>query len=417
MRRMPPWAMARAAGAAAMLLALFGCASNERIVDRMLDANRVQAQATDQQLLLNIVRAASGEPLHFSRLGVIRLPVIDSAWPTLKIPFGNNTHNPYEASGSLAAPAVTVEVTPQDSQKFMQGITQPVPATVLGHYLDQGWPRRLVLGMFVESMSLREGGRVVARFDGHPANPDRLLAFWRLIDALAEAEPAIETGAGPEAPFGSGSVPASAAQALAELAIQSKLPLQLDEVVGQPERVRATLRPMRPVLKLGQPDRFWRQVQELADDRLRPAVQRLSGPMAGAARDTAAVGESVPAPGLVITLRSAESMVYRLGELAAARWRGEAIASDRLAPMLPCWTPPQCESVARHAAELALGGIVVDPPAGSALLEVRHRASVYGVPGPGSGDRTMKAISLVSQLLQLSNEGATAPTTVRLLAP
>ena len=195
--------------------ALSGCATVVDIAERHRDANLVQEQVMNQQLLLNIVRASHRQPLHFSRIPYIKLPLISSAPWDLSIPFGVvGAYGRNSAKSSVGGALITVEVSPQDSQEFIQGITTPVKLTQMDFYFQQGWPKQLVLYLTVEELRTIEktvtcetfkpdGGSVeicdptkpqksteavVHRFRNNPGNKSELEEFAKAIDTITKCE-------------------------------------------------------------------------------------------------------------------------------------------------------------------------------------------------------------------------------------
>lgn len=196
--------------------ALTGCATVVDIAERHGDANLVQERVMNQQLLLNIVRASHRQPLHFSRIPYIKLPLISSAPWELNFPFGVvGAYGRNSAKSTVGGALITVEVAPQDSQEFMQGITTPVGLNLMNLYFQQGWPKQLVLYLFVEELrvvqtvetcdALKQAddskkpvcdpnkkperlSSVIERIRNNPGKDGELADFAKAIDTITKCE-------------------------------------------------------------------------------------------------------------------------------------------------------------------------------------------------------------------------------------
>lgn len=195
-------------------VALTGCASVVDIAERHVDANLVQERVMNQQLLLNVVRASHRQPLHFSRIPYIKLPLVTSAPWELTFPFGVvGAYGRNSAKSSVGGALITVELVPQDSQEFIQGITTPVRLSLMDFFLQQGWPKQLVLYLFVEEMRAltttvtctaviqdgkptdecnkdiaKETKEQLRRIRNNPGDVKQLGEFAKAVDAMTECE-------------------------------------------------------------------------------------------------------------------------------------------------------------------------------------------------------------------------------------
>src|SRR5262249_35603302 len=123
-------------------------------IDPKVDSyNRAVENAQNASLLLNIVRAAKWRPMYLTDVSKVTGQIRRDLTAALSVPFGKvNRGTGANYSGSArAAYAVnpTFEINVLDTQDFMKGFLQPVTPTLLAYFWEQGWPRELLLHLFV----------------------------------------------------------------------------------------------------------------------------------------------------------------------------------------------------------------------------------------------------------------------------
>jgi hypothetical protein len=171
--------------AALLSTSLFaGCATHERMADTAVNAHMAQGRATDQMLLLNIVRASLLHPLHFSRIDTMSMTV-GSEMPSIDLGLGFGPGADNRARGIKLAGGgapTTMDVAPLDSKEFMQGLATPLSADWMAYFFEQGWPKRAVLKLFIE------------RIDGLPSgvSAEQQISIWSACSGL---EVTVEPGA------------------------------------------------------------------------------------------------------------------------------------------------------------------------------------------------------------------------------
>ena len=152
----------RAVITSATIAALLGLGACSGTVDQF--SNRAQAyndQADtikEQQLLLNILRAAYREPMEFSDFTQVTGQSSLSGTLGFSLPI---TSFPANAMRSyLTTPSATVSGTQSftvanlDTQEFYEGLLSPVPLTTLDYYMESDYPKALVLTLFVDKIEL-----------------------------------------------------------------------------------------------------------------------------------------------------------------------------------------------------------------------------------------------------------------------
>lgn len=149
---------------AVITTALAGCSSLQATAGSArraaVDYNRAFADARNEILLLNILRAEAHEPLQFSTVSSVTGEMHPRA--TFSTAFENIIFGGAEAinpSIELGALNPAVTIVPLDSKEFRQGMARPVSLELINHLLGQGFSRRAVLDLAI-------GGVVCPSSDG-----------------------------------------------------------------------------------------------------------------------------------------------------------------------------------------------------------------------------------------------------------
>jgi hypothetical protein len=136
---------------------LSGCAVVDQYAGRAVGFNLEAEQATQQALLLNIVRASHRKPMQFTGLQSITGTASASMSGGLStIPIG--PHSTAAKIGTLTGsvsggPNFIVPVL--DTQEFYQGILSPIPGQILDLYFNSNYSRELILDLFIEKVVMR----------------------------------------------------------------------------------------------------------------------------------------------------------------------------------------------------------------------------------------------------------------------
>ena len=144
------------------LLMLAGCQSAV-MSDQTIAYNEAVADSTNQFFLLNVLRARDRFPLYYTRS--TGNSASGSAGGAISTDIENWHFLP--TIGATAGGGNAVSLANLDDQKFMRGVLTPVPLSTLGFYVDQGWPKEVVMQMFINSMEIDRDlvGEMAARFD------------------------------------------------------------------------------------------------------------------------------------------------------------------------------------------------------------------------------------------------------------
>lgn len=132
-----------------------GCYGGGMIERDALAYNQALSSFWNQQLFLNIVRASERAPMYFTAVTTVQqgYTVNSSFEPKL---FLENFRDKAEAllkMGVSGGPTMVMGTL--DSDKFMKGFLHPVDLDVFKLYLDLGWPKEMLLLLFVRTLELK----------------------------------------------------------------------------------------------------------------------------------------------------------------------------------------------------------------------------------------------------------------------
>ncbi len=150
-----------------------GCAFRPQVAGMAVEYNEFVAEATNRQTVVNILRARSREPLHFTSfskvLGTAR--VEGTAGLDLAVNGNGGERLPQSGGGAFATSRRTMgatnwtpklgvrinsgtdfEIGINATDDFWKGITTPVAPATIVHLLRQGWERDLISYLFVQKI-------------------------------------------------------------------------------------------------------------------------------------------------------------------------------------------------------------------------------------------------------------------------
>lgn len=158
-----------ALAACVLATAIEGCAVIDRADPRHDTINRAAANARNESILLNIVRASHDVPLNFvafSRVsgsqsaqanvglpafGVGPVPLVSSVQK--QIVFGSSVFNANTNVNN------SFDIGILESKEFYSGLLTPVDLATLNYFVRQGYSRQLLFWLFVESIRETVNGR------------------------------------------------------------------------------------------------------------------------------------------------------------------------------------------------------------------------------------------------------------------
>ena len=160
---------------ALLLLALLlpGCSLSGAIGSHSVDYNHSVEVAADTLLVVNILRARDGAPLHFTTIGAIHGAFTVSAGIGYDLTAVNNGVQP----AGLVASNPSFDIGPLDRQEFARGLLRPIDPALFRLLSDHGLPDPLLLHLLVARFDEGPGGRSIPN---EPGNPD----FAAAVEAL-----------------------------------------------------------------------------------------------------------------------------------------------------------------------------------------------------------------------------------------
>ncbi|TDH59679.1 hypothetical protein E2C06_26000 [Dankookia rubra] len=151
---------------ALLLLALLlpGCSLSGVIGTHSVDYNHSVEQAADTLLVVNILRARDGAPLHFTTIGAIHGAFTVSAGIGYDLTAVNNGVQP----AGLVASNPSFDIGPLDRQEFARGLLRPIDPALFRLLSDHGLPDPLLLHLLVSRFDEGPGGRTIPNVPGSP---------------------------------------------------------------------------------------------------------------------------------------------------------------------------------------------------------------------------------------------------------
>jgi hypothetical protein len=170
-------------------LTLCGCSGSKVIDLYTADYRDTTATSGDSQLLLNILRAKDGLPIHFYDLSIIHGSLQSTAGAIGTIPFP--LQNPLTAPA--IAPALAVQSSPtfdlgtSDTQDFTRGILSQLDPLVVKALFDEGVDPRIMMLLFFSEYRFPSGKILLNTMACDPSwpgkHPDRG-CYYQIYDYL-----------------------------------------------------------------------------------------------------------------------------------------------------------------------------------------------------------------------------------------
>ena len=120
--------------------------------------NKAVERTHNENLILNMVRAAYNRPMHFSTVSVVRgngqaTPVLSAFMPFNKL-------TALARSGATLTPTFTVtsgfnfDMASLDTSEFLVGLLTQISPEVIDYYVSNGIPREVLFNLFIESIEI-----------------------------------------------------------------------------------------------------------------------------------------------------------------------------------------------------------------------------------------------------------------------
>jgi len=191
-------------------LALTGCAAVDYFAPRAVTYNQQAENIKESVLMLNVMRAAYREPLQFTDFTQVTGQTSLSGTAAFTLPF--NPSPPTFAHADTASPSATLSgnqaftVANLDTQEFYEGILSPIPITSIDYYLEQGFPKALLLTLVIGRIDIGLNNNTPVAFYNNYYS-DHYETFEQTVGALADLGLSSEvvktiTNVGPPIPAG-----------------------------------------------------------------------------------------------------------------------------------------------------------------------------------------------------------------------
>lgn len=178
--------LGRAAGSAALLLALAGCVLTDEFRGRALEYNDQAADAKRSVILANVLRSAYAMPLQFTDISTVTGQAGAQGGIGASVPFSlrgvPNLLGSVTPSAGISGNS-TFGVTNLNTQEFYNGLQTPVSKQLIALYLRSGFPAQILLPLVVSEIEVVNGGRR-ARLLNDPTNPAGFRNFNSALQVL-----------------------------------------------------------------------------------------------------------------------------------------------------------------------------------------------------------------------------------------
>ena len=398
----------RGLAACALALGLGGCSFGPEIATHAVAYNKAVETAENEMFLLNIVRAAKYYPMHFTRITEFTGALEGSGQVGAKPPLGSDAPDIFGLDlqlGGRSKPTFGVRVL--DDEKFMKGIQTPIAPAMFRFYLDQGWRMQVLLYALAEKVLIEftpasNAGTEKAKpitlceIRNQPGDAKTMAQFEKLVALLSDKTVKFESASGKEY-YG----PMLRGQDIHDIAAFAEL-----HKAGFKTEQNSSyeFRLLRPTTTSA----FRLPKTQLTQDFARSVAQRDGLGAACDAATKARLFREVPEDqfradieksklaeiSATITLRSAQGLIFYLGELAR--------------PQLWHDAPPISTTIDHKQQELF---VIEKGPAEGTAISVEHGGTVYAIPEGVAGGRSLQMIALARQLFSLNLSAEATPTT------
>lgn len=145
----------RLLASAGIALAVCACSFEPALTAKFVDYNRAFEDSSNSILLLNVLRAKDRKPLYFSTVSQLNPTIGATGELQLNIPLspasytslGVNTRGSVNTSN-------TATVATEHTHEFMRGFLQPLSIELFDYFWQQGWPRDVLLHLFVYKIEI-----------------------------------------------------------------------------------------------------------------------------------------------------------------------------------------------------------------------------------------------------------------------
>ena len=147
----------------ALAFVLGGCQSMEDFSDWSAGYDKAVEASQNENMLINMVRAAYNRPLHFTAISVVRGN--GQASPSLSLTGQFPLANFFKGGGLGVGPSLAVsggfnfDMASLDNAEFMGGLVTPIAPSTVNSYVNQGIPRELLFNLLIQKVTISDGTR------------------------------------------------------------------------------------------------------------------------------------------------------------------------------------------------------------------------------------------------------------------
>jgi hypothetical protein len=165
--------------ATAASLSLGGCSGDVDFSDWVATYNKAVDKTQNQNMLLNMVRAAYNQPLEFTTVSVVRGngSYTGSLSLTGTFPFVNFLAWARSGATLSTTPGISAtggfnfDVASLDNAEFVQGLLTPITTSAINFYVSQGIPRELIFHLMIDRIEISDSNHTDV-YVNDPNSPD-----------------------------------------------------------------------------------------------------------------------------------------------------------------------------------------------------------------------------------------------------
>lgn len=149
-------------------LALGGCSQSVSISEWASGYDKAMETASNENMLLNMVRAAYNQPMHFATIAVVRgngqaTPTVGASALLyfrhfLDLGAASQASSYLTPSASLSVTGgFNFDMASLDNSEFVSGLLTPISPTTVNYYVSQGIPRELLFDLLIDRVKIADG--------------------------------------------------------------------------------------------------------------------------------------------------------------------------------------------------------------------------------------------------------------------
>jgi hypothetical protein len=399
--------------AAGLLLA--GCSQSVTISEWASGYDKAMETASNENMLINMVRAAYNQPMHFATVAVVRgngqvSPNVGASAFLPFLHFLDVGSTPAGFQGASLSPSASLSVSggfnfdmaSLDNSEFISGLLTPISPTTVHYYVSQGIPKELLFNLLVDRVEISDSGHTSTYVnDPNDEHYDDFLITLRNLLSLGLTTENVQD----IVPFGPllTSTDAKNPQLLAAIAPAGILLMPVGTGPNAQYQLVRPVQSARFCFTGGGPDMPRLPDSALCQNVKKQAPAAVTG---GQGQQNFNAGSAIPGfenAALAVTIRSTRDVFNYLGNLIYQQ------AEDATPVHLMLQSK---EAKAYNYLNRGEEMIVVrkNQARSDDLVHVEYRGATYSIPVDHQGNSAL-VFTVVSQILNLSKSVNLIPTT------